>query len=314
MDGGEWDSCFVIDLQTRLLALGHDCDLEMEVEFFCDEDFDFGAPLKLAAETPERFRFTLNGAPFVPEDEGYLFDKAFHLSTLPRGVKPGRNVIGLSARFTQPAFLYQQIEGAKKFEGERNKLSYDFEVESLYLCGDFSVRHDGRVETLLRDAVRYDGPFRLGAPLTFTPVKASDLPGAGMPFFAGKLVLEQHFELTAEELASSRWLRLQLHGANSCRVKLNGEDLGARFGLPFAWEVGDFLQEGANHVELELTTSLRNMLGPHHLASGEAYGISPGSFYLERNIFGNPPAPNVPGYSFVNFGVESPELAGRRKK
>jgi len=313
VDGGEWNECFIIDLQTRLLALGRDCDLEMEVEFFCDEDFDCTAPLKLAAETPERFRFTLNGVPFAPQDEGYLFDKAFRLCTLPLGVKPGRNVIGLAARFTQPPELYRQIEDAKKFEGERNKLSYDFEVESLYLCGDFSVRHNGRVETLLRDAVRCDGNFTLGAPLTFTTVKASDLLASGMPFFAGKLVLEQSFELTAEELASARWLRLDLRGANSCRVRINGEDLGARFGLPFAWEAGAFLREGANHIELELTTSLRNMLGPHHLAVGESYAVSPGSFWLEENIFGDPPPPNVPGYSFVNFGIVSPEFAGKRK-
>ena len=303
IDGGAWESCDIIDLQTRLLARQRNCDLEMQIEFFCDEDFDFQRPPELIMETPERFSFTLNGKAFEAKDGGYLFDKAFRRIQLPAELKPGMNILGLSIRFSQPDSVYQCIEAAKKFESEYNKLTYDTELESVYLFGDFSVRHKGGTTELERNAVRYCGTFSLGAPMKCETVKISDLIASGLPFFSGKIQLIQTFELTAEEARTSGFLRMDLFGANSCKVRINGEELGGCFWEPFAWKIDHVLKEGSNVIELEFATSLRNMLGPHHLEEGESYSISTRSFNREPNVIGAPAQPYDPGYCFLKFGA-----------
>jgi hypothetical protein len=53
---------------------------------------------------------------------------------------------------------------------------------------------------------------------------------------------------------------------------------------------------------LELTSGLRNLLGPHHLEEGESYGVGPGSFFKEPNIWGH--APWNDDYCFVAFGLK----------
>jgi len=303
IDGGEWERCDIIDLQARLLLRKCDCDLDLEVEFFCDEDFDFGKPLRVAVETPERFRFSLNGKPFGQKKCGYLFDKAFQLLELPDGLRPGRNTLAMSLRYTQPQSVYDSIEAAKKFESEYNKLTFDTELESIYLYGDFTVRHRGSVEELEKNAARYNGTFSLGASPATGPVKAADLLASGFPFFSGTMVLEQTVELSEAEVKNSRCLYLELSGANSCKVRINGTDLGGCFWEPFMWHVGPYLKKGPNRIELELTTSLRNMLGPHHLEEGECYFVSTLSFNREPNVIGRMPAPYNPGYCFVRFGI-----------
>ncbi len=309
IDGGTWLHCDVIDLQSRLLSRRCDCDLDLEFEFFCDEDCDFKRPIQLVAETPERFRFALNGKPFAVKDLGYLFDRAFRRLELPGELKIGRNVIGMSLRYTQPELVYKAVDAAKKFESERNKLTFETELESIYLYGDFRVRHKGETETLEKNAVRYNGTFSLGAPLTMAQVDITDLLASGLPFFSGTLTLEKTFELTEEEECPDRTLRVELAGANSCELKLNGADLGGCFWDPYAWHVGPYLKKGLNRIEFKLTTSLRNTLGPHHLEEGECYRVSPLSFCREPDVIGRVPPPYRSGYCFIRFSLGLPSGA-----
>ena len=65
------------------------------------------------------------------------------------------------------------------------------------------------------------------------------------------------------------------------------------------------LKAGKNILEIELTNSLRNMLGPLHLEEGECLGVSPGTFYKDPGVF----APWTPvvwnkDFCFLRFGAE----------
>lgn len=309
VDGGEWIADDVSVIHGRLLNLKHDCDLELEFSFELAPDFDFNAPLTLVAETPERYRFNFNGHDFDAEDGGPLFDRAFRRIALPAALRPGRNVLTMKTRYHQPEEVYAKLERAKQFETEYNMLTFDSEVESVYLYGDFSVRHSGRTEELIRDAERFHGNFELGAPLAGSRADASDLVRAGMPFFAGKVTLYKEFELTADEAEAIRYLRFAPHGANSFAVKINGENAGTCFWGPYALRADEFLRAGVNKLEIELTTSLRNLLGPHHLEEGESYGVHTLSFNREANAVGWPAPAYNPGYCFVKLGLAELVLA-----
>ena len=53
------------------------------------------------------------------------------------------------------------------------------------------------------------------------------------------------------------------------RVRINGQEAGAIAWAPYEVEITPFISTGPNAVEIELVTSLRNLLGPHHRPSGE---------------------------------------------
>ncbi len=309
VDGGEWISDDVSVIHGRLLNLKHDCDLEMEFEFETGSEFAPATALTLVTETPEKFVYTLNGKTFDAVDSGSLFDQAFRKIALPAGgVRAGRNVIGMKTRYHQDPEVYAALERARKFETEYNKLTFDSEIESVYLLGDFSVDHAGRTESLIRAAERFHGKFSLGAPVTGKIVDGRDLVRSGFPFFAGQLTLRQAFELTADEMEKIRYLRFTPFGANSYRVRVNGEEAGFLYAGKFALPVAEFLKSGTNVVEFELTTSLRNMLGPHHLAEGESYAVHTLSFNREANAVGWNAPPYDAGYCFVRLGLDRVEL------
>ena len=310
IDNGEWENDDVISLQAILLRRKADCILEQEFEFILDEDFDLSAPLQVAVETADRYSFALNGVAFEGKDCGYLFDKAFRRITLPANLKAGKNILNMKMRYTQPDSLWASLEAAKAFESEYNKLTFDSEVESIYLCGDFSVRHHGVTEPMVRNSTRYSGTFTLGAPLSRQVLDVTDLLKSGLPFFCGVLNVRQELDLTAEEVSKIRFLRFKLWGANSCKVLVNGKDAGLCCWEPFAYDLNGLLKAGKNTLELEFTTSLRNMLGPHHLADGENYSIHTMSFNKDPNFTNRKAAPYSAGYNFVNFGIMDGEFAG----
>ena len=305
VDGGQWLEADAIDVQTRLLDLERSCDLELEYDFWIDEDFDASTSIDLAVEEPEKFTFTLNGEPFKAEVNGYLFDKAFERVSLPANFRTGKNSIGMKIRFVQDQETYETIRKARIFESEYNKLSFQTEIESIYLCGKFSIRHHGDTAALANDAVRMKGSFAISSPLNYEIVNSANLLTSGLPFFAGKITLRNSFTLTQEEMRQIRFLTFDLKGANSAKVKINGIDCGAVFWEPFAVPVNNALQMGINSIELELTISLRNMLGPHHLQVGESFSVSTLSFNSEPTLLRNTPPPSTPEFCMIDFGVKN---------
>ena len=68
-------------------------------------------------------------------------------------------------------------------------------------------------------------------------------------------------------------------------------------------DLAPWLTEGENDIELTLYNTLRNLLGPHHHAEAESYGVGPGSFTLEKQWDGET-CPNYrERYSFMRFGI-----------
>lgn len=303
VDGGEWVSDDVCVITERLLKRKCDCDLEMEFDFEVNEKFDLATPLTLISETPAMFEYSLNGKKFEAVDGGKFFDQAFRRIALPQNLQYGINTIGMKCRFHQDQTLYDSLEKAKKFETEYNKLTYDSEIESIYLVGNFRVEHDGKVEQLNRQAKRYCGKFILGQPLLNSVVNAADIAEDGMTFFAGKTVLKQDFSLTSDEAAKCKYLRFRHIGANSYCVKINGIEAGFLYAGQFALPVGTLLKEGVNTLEIEMTVSLRNMLGPHHNEEGESYTVHTLSWLKEPNASDKPNVPFNENYCFVELGL-----------
>ncbi|MEG1880487.1 MAG: hypothetical protein RR145_04115, partial [Oscillospiraceae bacterium] len=211
-------------------------------------------------------------------------------------VNSGENEIKLSINFTQSPDIYESIKKAAIFESEKNKLTYDTEIEAIYLVGDFSVATNGNFTELDKDAVRCDGDFTIDAPVR--ELSLESIEQQGLPFFAGSLKLSKTITVNTNNYC----LKFDRKYANSVRVFVNGVEVKHILWRPYFVDLSDYLNIGENKIELELTNSLRNLLGPHHLEEGESYAVCPCDFFCEENIWGNKPWNDE--YCFVKFGLK----------
>ena len=304
VDSGNWEQADFCVIHPRLLDLGRPCQLEMESDFEVDDSFDLDMPLSLIVETPEKFEFSLNGVPFEGTSTGTVFDQAFHRVLLPHRLQRGVNTIGLKCRYAQSAAVYESLPKARMFETEYNKLVFDSEIENIYLLGDFSVKFHGNVEELEHKAERLNGTFILSERITGKEISCDDVVLSGLPFFAGKLHLVKTVELRGEELDRIDYLQFTPLNGNSYQLIINGKAAPLLYHNKYAIKVSEMLQPGSNTLEVIITTSLRNMLGPHHLQIGESFMVDTLSFTREPNSLQRYVHPSVDGYCFVKLGMK----------
>ena len=233
----------------------------------------------LVCETPEKFDISVNGEKIDKKDFGYFMDVAFRKLDISSFVKVGCNEITMSCDFVQSAEVYQMIKNSMSFEGEKNKLHYDIEIEGLFLVGQFGVETCGSFETLDRDACRYKGGFSITALPEI--IELVNIEKQGFPFFSGHMTVSKNFRLEDEGYV----LDVEKKGINGIEVKVNGEASDKLIWNPYTADLSDYLKVGDNKVELTIVNNLRNLMGPHHLEEGECLGVGPGHFYKGESPF-----------------------------
>lgn len=294
-------------VQHRLMELGRPVDLELRFRFFvepaCIETANDS--FTLAIETPERFSLSLNGTALEAAPDGSWYrDPAFRLVPAAHAIVPGRNTLSLKCRFTQPREIYERYRRSFAFESEKNKFSFELEIETPYLLGDFSVETDaGPAEELPRNALRISGPFRLGPRRTHAD--HCDPVVSGFPFLAGSVRFARTVVLDRPRGLRFRFDRLT---AIAAKLFVNGYEVKTFLWKPFEAEIDRYLVPGENLIELEVTGSLRNLLGPLHLEEGESWYVGPFTFYKEAELFVSTklkePLPWNDRYCVVKSGLE----------
>ena len=108
---------------------------------------------------------------------------------------------------------------------------------------------------------------------SFTGVRCSTNIG---PFFAGRVTLTQQVQLPA--ISSNLCLAIDHLAAALVQVKVNGRPAGAAAWPPHQVQIAEYARVGENTIEIELVGTLRNLLGPHHLAGGDPARTNPEEF------------------------------------
>lgn len=285
-------------IQARALALERPVNVRMRFQVQVAPDYPADGELFLVLEQPQQYHISLNGEPVAVEDQGYYWDTSFRKLDIRGRLRPGRNELVLETTFQQRPEVYENLRRAAVFEAEKNKLTYDAEIEAIYLVGRFGVGTPGTFTPLPRGATRYHGEFVLTAPPK--AVTLGDLTPQGLPFFSGTVRLRKQVMLTTGE-TRERSFRFSERMAHVVGLTVNGRHVRDWYWRPYEADLDGLLQEGLNTFEIELTSGLRNLLGPHHLEEGESYGVAPCSFFKEPNIWGCLPWND--GYCFVEFGI-----------
>ncbi|MBR6739612.1 MAG: hypothetical protein IKM04_00885 [Clostridia bacterium] len=207
----------------------------------------------------------------------------------------GRNEIVLAIDYFQAEHVYSVLfDCADGTESLINCLSYDTDIEAVYLRGSFSVnaqyRPDGDV------CLISDGGFTVDLPKT--ELDPRNITQNGYPFFAGSITFECELE------ADKPSLRLPLKGRHAAvTVSVNG---GSEQTVFFDDEVIlSNLNIGKNTLRITVISSNRNLLGPHHWAhEADPHGVGPYTFSLFGSWREDGTSDSyAPRYAFVRLGI-----------
>ncbi len=287
------------DVQEKACAFGRKVDTKVVYRFEVKEDAF--KECKLVVETPEIFDITVNGQPVEKKVLGCYHDTAFKVIDIRQYVKSGTNEVTLRCDFEQSAETYEKIKKAPIFESEKNKLSYDMEIEAAYIIGDFGVYTENAFTPSDNRGLITKGEFYLGK--AKTKVHPGALAPQGYPFFAGTMTFEKTIELSAED-CTDRVLQFSNLCSNVTKVKVNGQDAGKIFWQPYQVDLSGLLQPGKNTIEVTVLGNLRNLLGPFHLERGECLSVGPTVFFHESPIWrGDRFVDWADTYAFVEYGL-----------
>lgn len=294
----------VIKLMELLLRRKEDCQVALRFSFEANLDLQCNRELWLVLETAAEFEISVNGHLIQYQDWGWWKDRSFQKVPIKPYVQPGRNEIILKRFFYQNPHVYEILFGENVLETEKNKLTFDVELESIYLVGDFGVYSQSEYIAGDRNSCFTLGPFELrNQPLM---VQSGNLTPQGFCFFAGSITLSQVIQLGP--IGDERII-LDLGKPYAVVSKLfcNQQLVKALPWAPFQVDISDFVHEGPNQISLCLFAGNRNLLGPHHHIDGEVYFVGPSSFteksgWAEGKI-GKPIWRE--GYNFVVFGVKN---------
>lgn len=302
VDDGEWQpEMAVINLQNKLFEMWKPCHVEMQFTFQIAESFDFDS-VKLCMEDPEKFEIAVNGMPYHFQDCGMFVDHAIRQSKIGELLKMGENTIRLSCYFTQSEEIYFAKLTPGVHESVKNKLTYDTELESIYLTGHFGVRMEESYRLGERRCLHGGKTFSLIKPAEVVDI--TDITHQGFWFFTGKMALSQSVKVDVQK--DKRYILSMKHlNAPAAQVYINGAFAGNMMFAPFELDVTELLKQGENKVTIMMLSGNRNLLGPHHKPEGESYSVGPSSFSDQIGWTDDKTLPPwTDHYNFVLFGCD----------
>lgn len=313
IDGGEWqEPVAVIHLMDQLLNLRRSCDLEMKFSFMVETDPKSLSQFYLVLEDATNFEIIVNGQQLEFKDIGWWKDTSFKKVDIKDYVVAGENQIILKRHFSQSDKVYHVLFGEDVYETEKNQLTYDVELESIYLVGDFGVISKTSPSYGERSASFTAGSFVI----VDQPKKLhkGDFIYQGLLFFAGKLILSQRKEIRRQQDARV-FLTLKKPDAPLAKLYVNNSLVKTLLWPPYEIDITDYIVDGENTITIELFASNRNLLGPHHHINGELYSVGPESFsgkwsWVEKKSETETTTPEIrqqcywrDDYCFVKFGI-----------
>ena len=224
-------------------------------------------------------------------------DRSFITADIKDKVKVGANEIVYEVDFYQSEHVYFVLSDVTpEKESLKNCLSYDTEIESIYIRGDFGVYDDSAKEVDGRVTLA-DGNFYIGkAPTTLLP---DNFTTQGFMFFAGQLTLEKDLVITSD--ASM----LKIGGRRAVvDVTVDGKFVKTLMFDQYA-DLSAFADGKAHKITLTVYSGNRNVYGPHHFTEYEPLSISPWTFELSGLWNDNYECPHYrENYSFVKLSIK----------
>ncbi|MFC1474495.1 glycosyl hydrolase [bacterium] len=254
--------------QDSMQSKGTDFPFRVRYKFTLGVDPSSLGDLKLVMEQPEKMKISINGKGIEYQDEGWWIDRSFKKVSAAGYMKKGKNTLQLHGIFKHP-----------KKPDTRIYVRDGVEIESIYITGNFSVNKTKTGKFVIE---RPNDTFRYG-----------DMAEQGYPFYSGSMVIRKEIHVN-EKPGEKVFLEIDGLEAITTKVRINGKDAGVIAFHPHRIEITDLVKDGSDTIEIELTNSNRNLLGPHHTEVREPLSVGPGTFKSE--IFKT-------HYNFIPYGI-----------
>lgn len=237
---------YAYELFLELVESSYKGKLWVRYEF----EAEAGIELTLRTEVNAGYDFTLNGKPITFKQSP--FDLKFADADVTQYVVDGKNYYEYQIDYFQAPIVRYALFDPLATESVRNCLTFDTEIEQIYVLGKFALKD--------RKIVK---------PCTSVPMY--NVEQNGFDHFAGAMTFTAEFE------GEGTPALIQLGGEYmSASLSVNGKCYTATLD-------GEAIVEtvkGKNTLELTFTASLRNLIGPLHF-KGNEQGISPANFRLQ---------------------------------
>ncbi len=236
---------YVYDVFNSLVRDSFKGDLWVKYTF----NSTFAPTAKLMIERNKGEGHALNGHALTFTQSA--FDSKFEECDVTPYIKSGVNEFTYKIYYFQQPIVRYALFDPEATESVRNCLTFDTEIEQIYLIGDFSVQD------------------RVVCPPA-SEVALSDILSSGYPHFAGAMTFEGEFEAKGGDAT------VTLAGNYmSAALTVNGKE----YSLTLDNKTVIQTLPGKNKATLTFTASLRNMIGPLHCKLGEA-GVGPYHFRI----------------------------------
>ncbi len=245
--------------------------------------------LSVLAEIGSLLSAQINGKA-ISFDRPSRLERNFYEADVADAVRIGENEIVMCLDYYQTEDVYYALFGENVTESLLNCLAYKTDIEPVYLYGDFGVHEACGFRKGQKEKVLLGDSFYIDT----LPDKISNQVTDGLPFFAGKLRLRQTLCLDRTDVILEFKGRLQ-----AIKVWVNGREAGLML-MDNRLDISQFAKPGENTVELELTVSNRNLLGPHHVkADEEPEFVGPFTFVMADTWENGRSTDYRDSYSFV---------------
>lgn len=212
--------------------------------------------LKAVIERPPLWKISVNGKEVNPENGKWWLDRQFGVVNIGSLINQGDNIITLKS----------------------SPMKIHAEIEPVYLTGNFSV-------------VPAKKGWEISAPAK--KLQIGSWKSQGLPFYSWGMTYSREFNADQSkgwEVALGKW------NGTVAEVTVNGQKAAVIAFPPYRADVSGFIKPGINRIDVTVTGSLKNLLGPHH--NNPAPGLtSPGSW---RNVKSYPAGAD---YQMIDYGL-----------
>ena len=250
--------------------------------------------IRMECENMGIFSCKVNGKEIDLKAGGTL-DKSFLTADIAGVLEKGENEIVFGIDFYERDYVYfvlDDVRGEK--ESLKNCLSYDSEIEAIYLLGDFGVKDK---ELKFKDGCYLsDGNYELTAPVSEI-LAERPLTEQGYLFFAGHIVLGKKVVIDKEHDA------LVLSGRHAVAdVSVDGKFVRSMlFGNTL--DLSAFADGNEHELTIALYSGNRNLYGPFHCKTYEPLAVGPQNFDFIGTWKGYESPDYRESYSFVPFSL-----------
>jgi hypothetical protein len=270
---------------------------------YCFDITEIPESIFVETEKMDTSNVWLNGKNVALEKQGRL-DKSFVRNDISELVKIGNNEFVFEINYFQSEHInYVLFDCKDATESLMNCLSYDTDIEAIYILGDFNVISKNGFTKGDKNTNIATGDFTITT--SKETIDASKIVEQGYPFFAGEMTLEKQINIEDTNC------KLQLVGRFALAEVYINDKFVSKLMFDDVCDLSGFANKGRNTLKIKLINSNRNLLGPFHCANDhEPYGVSPNTFDMYGTWVNGKSEQYRDSYSFVKFGVEEIIILG----